>query len=195
VAFLAFAAVLLAALFILTGVLAIYFHLFAVVTVAAPFLAAFATLAWRKYRGAKEDHVAGPTFMQWLRVAAVMAGLSAALVLSALIHSMQTTFFQVALKGSFEASGFADTAFLISGMGQPVLAGLFWALVIAGAVEQCRRNAWLGWMLAGLFPLHLLALVLSHPDGAHSARTISRAMAPTSIIIGPSTGGGPFSPT
>lgn len=63
VALLAFAALLLAArwmqsgglrpalLFILTGVAAIYFHLFAAVTVAAPLLAALVFHAWRRWSG------------------------------------------------------------------------------------------------------------------------------------------------
>jgi uncharacterized membrane protein len=188
VAFLAFASVLLAArwmqtgsrksavLFVTTGVLAIYFHLFAVVTVAAPFLAAFTILAWRRYSGVKPN--GQPSFMQWLVVGMIMAILGGALVLPALIHSIQETFFQVALKGSFAASGFAEMAFLIGGTGQPVLAGLFWVAVIGGAVEQCRRNAWLGWMLVSLFPLHLLALVLSRPYGAYSSVVLTRYCIP-----------------
>jgi hypothetical protein len=194
VAFLGFAAVLLAArwqqagsrksaaLFVIMGVLAIYFHLFAVVTVAAPFLAAFTTLAWRRRRGAKESPVAGPTFTQWLWAGAIIACLSAVLVLPALIHSMQTTFFSVALKGSFEASGFAGMSWLISGTGQPAVAALFWLAVVGGAAEQCRRNPWLGWMLISLFPLHLLALVLSHPDGAHSAIVLTRYCIPLAPV-------------
>jgi hypothetical protein len=164
------------------GVLAIYFHLFAVVTVAAPFLAAFTTLAWRRRRGAKESPVAGPTFTQWLWAGAIIACLSAVLVLPALIHSMQTTFFSVALKGSFEASGFAGMSWLISGTGQPAVAALFWLAVVGGAAEQCRRNPWLGWMLISLFPLHLLALVLSHPDGAHSAIVLTRYCIPLAPV-------------
>ena len=175
VALLAFAALLLAArwmrsgglrpalLFIGAGVLAIYFHLFAVVTVAAPLLAAFVFHAWRRRPGIPRGAVAGPSLQQWIGVTVVMAGITALLTLPALIHSLQSTFFNIALKGTFRLDSLPRMAQLISGTGQPVLAALFWAALIAGAIEQCRRNPWLGWMLVSLYPLHALALIYRGP--------------------------------
>lgn len=198
VALLAFAALLLAArwmrsgglrpalLFIGAGVLAIYFHLFAVVTVAAPLLAAFVFHAWRRRPGIPRGAVAGPSLQQWIGVTVVMAGITALLTLPALIHSLQSTFFNIALKGTFRLDSLPRMAQLISGTGQPVLAALFWAALIAGAIEQCRRNPWLGWMLVSLYPLHALALILSRPDAAQSAILLTRyciPLVPVSLLF------------
>jgi hypothetical protein len=190
VALLAFAAILLAArwmqsgglrpalLFTGAGVLAIYFHLFAVVTVAAPVLAAFVLHVWMRRPGVPRRVVAGPSLQQWIWVSLVMAGICAILLLPGLIHSLQSTFFTIALKGTFRLQSLGRVVMLISGTGQPVLAGLFWVALIAGAVEQCRRNPWFGWMLASLYPLHALALILSRPNSAQSAIVLVRYSIP-----------------
>jgi len=190
VAFLGFAAVLLAARwwqtgerkwgvwFVLAGVLAIYFHLFAIVTVAAPFLAAFTVFVWRRFAGNRPDDVPPTSFGKWLVAGAATAAVSALLVLPALIHSMHDTFFYVALHGSFSAAGFAEMASLFSGTSLVPLVAVFWLAAIGGAVEQCRRNPWLGWTLVSLFPLHLLALLLSRPDGAQSTIVLTRYCIP-----------------
>lgn len=190
VAFLGFAALLLAArwrqtgcrrsavLFVVLAVLAVYFHLFAVVTVAAPFLTALAILVWRRLTGARRINLAEPSLVPWLIASVATIGLSALLVLPALIHSLHDTFFQVALTGNFSVHGFAELGVLFSGTSQTPLVGLFWVAVVGGAVEQCRRNAFLGWTLVSLFPLHLLALVLSRPEGAQSAIVLARYCIP-----------------
>ena len=190
VSFLAFAAILLAArwmqtgrrlsalLFIISGVLAVYFHLFAIVTVAAPFLAACLFQLWRRHPDISRNVPAGPPFFSWAVVALVLAGSCLVLVLPALIHSLQSTFFQAALKGNFRLQAVPPMLLLMSGTAQPVLAGLFWLAVVVGACEQCRRNVWLGWMLVSLFPLHALALLLSRPDSAQSTIVLTRYCIP-----------------
>jgi hypothetical protein len=198
VALLAFAALFLAArwmqsgglrpalLFMGAGVLAIYFHLFAVVTVTAPVLAAFVFHVWMRRPGVPRRVVAGPSLQQWIWVSLVMAGISAILLLPALIHSLQSTFFNIALVGTFRLQSLWRMAMLISGTGQPVLAALFWVALIAGAVEQCRRNPWFGWMLVSLYPLHALALILSRPDSAQSAVVLVRysmPLVPVSLLF------------
>ena len=175
-----------ALLFIVTGGLAIYFHLFAVVTVAAPLLAAFVFHAWLHRPGVPCIPVTGPSLGQWIWASLVMAGISAVLVLPALIHSLQSTFFNIALTGSFRLQSLPQMGLLISGTGQPVLAILFWVALIVGAIEQCRRNPWFGWMLVSLYPLHALALVLSRPDSAQSAIVLTRyciPLVPVSLLF------------
>ena len=196
VAFLAFTAILLAArwmqsggllpalIFIGTGVLAIYFHLFAVVTVMAPVLAAFVFHARRLEKS--RTTVAGPPLRHWTVVAAAMIGITAFLVLPALIHSVQSTFFTVARVGTLTLRSVPQVALLISGTGQPVLALLFWAALVVGAVGQCRRNPWFGGMLISLYPLHVLALILSRPDSAQSAILLTRyciPLVPVSLLL------------
>src|SRR5471032_3014157 len=85
VALLAFAALLFAARwmqsgglrpavgFVVTGVLAIYFHLFAVVTVVAPLLTVFVFIVWKRWSGKSHNALAGITFRQWLLVTLLVA--------------------------------------------------------------------------------------------------------------------------
>ena len=167
-----------AALFAVTGVLAIYFHLFAVVTVAAPMLAVLIFLICARLVKASGRAPAGPSLREWIIASAIIISGCVILVLPALIHSMQSTFFNIALAGKLSFLSLPKVAELISGTGQPVLAVLFWAAFVAGVVEQCRRNPWFGWMLVGLYPLHALALLLSRPDSAQSAIVLARYCIP-----------------
>jgi Dolichyl-phosphate-mannose-protein mannosyltransferase len=198
VALLAFAALLFAARwmqsgglrsavgFVVTGVLAIYFHLFAVVTVAAPLLTAIVFIAWKRRPSKPHVALAGITFRQWLSVTLLLAGISSILVLPALVHSLQSTFFTIALKGTFRLQSLPQIALLISGTGQSVLAILFWVAFVVGAAGQCRRNPWFGWTLVSLYPLHALALILSRPDAAQSAIVLTRyciPLVPVSLLF------------
>ena len=198
VALLGFAAILLAAcwmksgglrpalLFIGASVLAIYFHLFAVVTVAAPVLTTLVFCIWKHRSGIPRGAVAGPSLRQWILAALAVAVLSAILSLPALIHSLHGTFFNIALKGTFSWQSLPRVALLISGTGQPVLAALFWCAFIVGAIEQCRRNPWFGGMLVSLYPLHALALMLSRPDSVQSALLLVRyciPLVPVSLLL------------
>jgi hypothetical protein len=172
--------------FVVTGVLAIYFHLFAVVTVAAPLLTVFVFIVWKRWSGKPHGALVVITFRQWLAVTLFVAGISSILVMPALIHSLQSTFFTIALKGTFSLQSLPRIALLISGTGQPVLAILFWAAFVTGAVGQCRRNPWFGWMLVSLYPLHALALILSRPDAAQSAIVLTRyciPLVPVSLLF------------
>jgi hypothetical protein len=119
-------------------------------------------------------------------VSLVIAAASAILVLPALIRSLHGTFFAIALAGKLSLQSLPKVAQLISGTGQPVLEILFWAALVVGAVEQCRRNPWFGWMLAGLYPLHALALILSRPDSAQSGIVLVRyciPLVPVSLLF------------
>jgi hypothetical protein len=175
-----------AAIFIGAGVLAIYFHLFAIVTVAAPVLAAVVFHIWKKFRKTPRAETTAPSLRQWIVAAMIMAAISAVLVSPALIHSVQSTFFTIALKGTFSWQSLPVAAELISGTRQPVLAALFWIALIAGAAGLCRRNPWFGWMLVSLYPLHALALLLSRPDSAQAAIVLVRysiPLVPVSLLL------------
>ncbi len=167
-----------AALFAVTGVLAIYFHLFAAVTVAAPMLAGLILLIHARLFNVGGRTAVGPSLREWLLAASILVVGGGVLVLPALIHSLQSTFFNIALAGKLSFQSLPKVAELISGTGQPLLAILFWAAFVAGAVEQCRRNPRFGWMLVSLYPLHALALILSRPDSAQSGIVLARYCIP-----------------
>jgi hypothetical protein len=198
VALLSFTTILLAArwrqsgsvhhalLFIAAAVLAVYFHLFAVVAVAAPFLVTMAVHAHARWRRMPLPAVAGPPLRHWVVAAAVIAGLSALLVLPALVASLRSTFFKVALTGTLHWGSLPEVAMLFAGTGIPVLALLFWVAAIAGAVELCRREPWFGAVLVSLYPLHVAALILSRPDAAQSGIVLARycmPLVPVSLLF------------
>lgn len=177
--------ILHAVLFVIVSALAIYFHLFAVVTVAAPILIAF-IFAFKNRKATVDPSAVQPSLRSWIIVTASIAGISAALVLPALIQSLRSTFFSVALTGTFKLASIPNVLMLISGTAQPVLGLFFWLLVIVGAVESCRKNPWFGWMLVCLYPLHIAALMLSRPDSAQSAIVIARyciTLVPVSLLL------------
>ncbi len=190
VALLSFATLLLAArwrqsgrrqhalLFVMAGTLAVYFHLFAIIAVAAPFLATLAAHLHARWRKLPDVAAAGPPLKHWLLAAAAMAGLTAILVLPALIASLRSTFFKVALTGTLHWDTLPEVARLFAGTGQPLLALLFWIAVVAGAVQLCRRQLWFGALLVSLYPLHVGALILSRPDSAQSAIVLARYCMP-----------------
>ena len=198
VALLAFASLLFAArwllaggvrpavLFAITATLAIYFHLFAVVTVAVPMLAVLIFLIRARPLKTSGRALVGPSLREWILAAAIITGGSVILVLPALIHSLHSTFFNVALSGKLSFQSLPMVAQLFSGTSQPVLAVLFWTTFIVGVFEQCRRNPWIGWMLVSLYPLHALALILSRPDSAQSAIVLARyciPLVPVSLLF------------
>lgn len=162
-----------AVLFVLTSVAAIYFHLFALVTVAAPLLAALVIILWQRMSGSEK-----PSMKQWFWAIAATAMLSALLVLPALVDSIRSTFFTIALKGTFKLEALPKLAMLISGTGQPVLAISFWLALLLGAREMCRKHAAVGWMLISLYPLHALGLILMRPDCTQSAVLLLRYCIP-----------------
>src|SRR6185312_8588745 len=134
----------------------------------------------------KTKAVAGPPLGHWLAVGAGMAVAGVTLVLPALIRSMRSTFFDVAMKGSLEWQSVPHVLALFSGTEQPALVTLFWLLLVIGAVEQIRRNPWFGSTLLSLYPLHALALVLSSPDSIQSALVVTRyciPMVPISLLL------------
>jgi hypothetical protein len=198
VAFLSFASILLAArwrqsgrlrdvlLFIAAAALAVYFHLFAVVAVVVPFLVTLVVHIHARWRKMSLAAVAGPPMRHWFAAAATIACITAILVLPALIASLRSTFFKVALTGNLHWKSIPEAAMLFAGTGQPVLALLFWASAVAGAFEVCRRAPWFGAVIISLYPLHAIALILSRPDAAQSAIVLARyciPLLPVSLLL------------
>jgi hypothetical protein len=170
--------------YVATATLAIYFHLFAVISVLAPIGMAVLYYGWSRL--VRKRREAGPPFWQWCAVTGAIAILTAILVLPALWHSWHTTFFTVARAGTFDVGAISRVLVLMAGTGQPVLAVLFWGIAIVGAVEQARRNPWFGGLLVSLYPLHILALVISRPESAQSAIMLARyciPLAPVTLLF------------
>jgi hypothetical protein len=193
----AFAAILFAArwarfggwragsLYIIAAILAVYFHLYAIITALAPALAAIVYHLCAHLKKQSQATVK-PPLHHWIVAAAIIVAVSALLLSVPMLHSLHSTFFNIALKGQFSTQSLPPIAMLLAGTGQPVLIALFWVAFIVGAIEQCRKNPWFGWMLVSLFPLHVLALLFSRPDSAQSAIVLVRysiPLVPVSLLF------------
>jgi hypothetical protein len=198
VALFAFAAILFAArwarfggwragtFYIITAVLAVYFHLFAIVAALTPALAAVVYHLLVRIFRKKSEIAVKPPLLHWVIAATIIVTVSTLLLAAPMLQSVRSTFFTIALTGTFNNLSLPRILMLISGTGHPVTTLLFWAAFIAGAVEQCRRDLWLGGMLVSLFPLHALALLLSHPDSSQSAIVLVRysiPLVPVSLLF------------
>jgi hypothetical protein len=177
---------LLGLLALASGSLAIYFHLFAAVAVAAPILVGVIASVRQVRTPSMSPSISIPSPRQWLLFIALLGLLTSLLVLPALIDSVRSTFFKVALSGSLDLRALPQAALLITGTGQPVLAGLFWIALVTGAVSQCRRDPWFGATVVSLYPLHVLALLISRPDSAQAAIVLVRysiPLVPVSLLL------------
>ena len=200
VAFLAFASILYgvqwmrsgllrhAVLYAVAGVFAVYFHLFAVVAVAAPVLCGISMKIWQTWRRPSVPD-AGRVLPAWPALVAILMAMAVAmgaLMLPALVYSLRSTFFEVAQAGAFGIPSLVRFAVLVSGTGHPVLCCLFGVALVAGAVDVCRRAPLLGFTLVSLLPLHLAALALSRPHSSQAAIVLARyciPMVPAALLL------------
>ena len=160
--------------YIVAAILAVYFHLFAIITALAPALAAIVYHLLVRIRRKQEQAAVKPPLHHWIIATAIILAVSTLLLSVPMLQSMRSTFFTIALKGSFSIQSLPPIAMLLAGTGQPVLIALFWVAFIVGVIEQSYKNSWFGWTLVSLFPLHVLALLLSRPDSAQSAIVLVR---------------------
>lgn len=174
------------ALYIATGILAVYFHLFAVITVMTPPLAAVVYYLYNRFFKKSETPFVKPRLGHWIIAASTIVVFSGLLLLPALIHSWGGTFSKIIRSASLEAPSLPWAMTLIAGTAGPVPVALFSVLLIVGAVGQCRRNPWFGGTLASLYPLHLLALAISRPDSVDVPLVIVRysiPLVPVSLLL------------
>ncbi|HTV39105.1 MAG TPA: glycosyltransferase family 39 protein [Candidatus Sulfotelmatobacter sp.] len=185
-------------LYVASGILAVYFHLFAVVTVMTPVLAAVICSFLVRFSGkpwqvsppvpAETEQRAAPVVptRHWIIAGVVIVIFSGVLMAPAVIHLLETKFYNVAFAGDLRLASLPRVAMLWAGVAQPVLVVLFFAALVTGAFVECRRNLYLGIMLIGLFPLHALALLLSRPDSVQSAIVLVRysiPLAPVCLLL------------
>ena len=174
------------AFYVVTGILAVYFHLFAAVTVFAPALAAIIYHSFRRFLKKPQTPSVAPPLSHWLIAAVIIVVLSGLLLTPALIHSWGGTLSKIVQATSFKVQSLPRAMILIAGTAQLVPVFLFWALVIAGAVCQCRRNPWFGGTLVSLYPLHVLALIISHPNSVDVPLVMVRyciPLVPVSLLL------------
>lgn len=196
VAFLGFVAILCAArwaragtwqwgaLYVITSILAIYFHLFAIITVLVPALSAIVCLLYAL--SFKKTSNILPPLSHWLIAVAIIIVFSSLLLLPAIIHSWGGTFSQVIQSTSFKIQSLPIAMTLIAGTAQPVPVVLFWIMLVVGAVAQCRKNPWFGGTLVSLYLFHVLALVILHPDSVGVPLVMVRysiPLVPVSLLL------------
>ena len=198
VAFLGFVSILCAArwardggwrwavLYVVTGIAAVYFHLFAVITVVTPALAAPVYYVCARFSGKTERLGVKPSPVKWIIAAATILVLATLLLLPALIHSWGGTFSEIVRSTSFKLQSLPRAMTLIAGTSQFVPLVLFWVLFVVGVIGLCRRDPWFGGTLVSLYPLHVFALAISHPDSVDVPLVIARysiPLVPVSLLL------------
>ncbi len=177
-----------AALYVGSSVMAVYFHVFAIVTVMTP-VAAGILCQLPKPITEKQKQApmpVKPPILHWLLAGAAIVVLSGLLMLPAVIHLLESKFYYVAFTGALTHRSWPRVAMFFAGTREMVLIILFLSALLAGIISQCRRNPWFGWMLVSLYPLHALALFVSRPDAAQSAIILVRysiPLVPVSLLF------------
>ncbi len=161
-----------AVLYAVTGILAIYFHLFAVIGVLVPlgFAFLFKLMEVSKDSKKKVVHVKpSPTTM--IIVGTVVILLPAVLVVPGLITS---DFPMVIAKDRVTIKSLIGFARMLSGTAEPVWTVFFYGLLIFGLAVLVKRTRLLGWIFIVTTISYFGVIYLSNPASIHAPIVISR---------------------
>jgi len=174
-----------AALYVGYGVTAVYFHLFAMVSVVAPIACGllFTLLPSRVSFPAERIR---PSYRDVSIVIAAFAGALSALLLPALIHAAGGTMSSVVGGGDMTAGSFAGFASMLAGTSSTTLLILFWCLLAVGLAFLSRTTPLLAAILVSSVVLHYLSLVITHPALIDTPLVLSRyviAVFPLGLLL------------
>jgi hypothetical protein len=168
-----------AVLCVICGAATVYFHLFGIVAVAAPY---FCVLLLRLMQN-KLPALTGGTRVKLsvphiLAVLTITAGLICILVLPAFVHSAHTSLNTVAGAGDASRVSLWPIIEMMAGTANYVLVSVVVVLLTAGIAVLARKNG----LLAAMFGLtvagFVLSLALSKPHSMHAAIVICRYCIP-----------------
>ena len=155
------------------GLLAVYWHLFAVAVIGTIAASILLATAWQSFRPQKNaSHVPS-----WRHILFIMSGMSIAgaiLILPALINSMQNSMTEVAGQSVIHLSSWLHAASLFAGTANPVLISILWALIITGILSLWKNNKWLSGTIAACFIMQILALIIVSPKSCDAGIVLAR---------------------
>jgi hypothetical protein len=172
--------------FAICGVLAVYWHPFAAITVGTIAASMLLTCIWHNTHNCLSIIKATPSWRQTGLIIASMGAVGAILMLPAILNSLHNSMFDVAQQGTIQLSSWLRTSSLFAGTANTVMNILFWGLIIAGIIHLWENNKWLAGTLATCFPMQMLALILSRPHSCHVGIVLTRysiILVPVSLLL------------
>lgn len=159
--------------YLLTGILAIESHLFALPAVVAPLVAGSFFKLMERYRKSSLPLIAP----SWTHLAACGVALSVLVALlqgPALFGAIHTTMTLVAGRDSMTPESAWSGLSLLSGTANPVLVSMFIALLLYGLWSLFRSNVLVACLFFIVFVDTLAALFILRPDSVDAAIVIAR---------------------
>jgi hypothetical protein len=168
-----------AVLYVATGVLAVYFHLFGVVVVVCP-AAAVLLVKWlgRRYPGFLAANASVPSAARMVAVVAAALGLSALLVLPAFINSARTSLGTIAGAGDPRQLSLWASLEMLAGTPHYLLVALVVLMLVIGGVTVAQRDRLLALCLGTTALGFVAALAVSKPHSMHAPIVVCRYAVP-----------------
>jgi uncharacterized membrane protein len=127
--------------FAICGVLAVYWHPFAAITVGT--IAASMLLTCIRHNAHTNSPItATPSWRQTALIIASMGVAGAILMLPALLDSLHNSMSGVAQQGTIHLSSWLRVSSLFTGTANPVMNILFWGLLITGIIHLWKNKKW-----------------------------------------------------
>lgn len=166
-------------LYVSTGIIGIYFHLFAAIAVLLPLALGllFKAIPNTEHFLKSREIIVIPLRVLLLTIGA-MGVILCLLILPGLLGSMRNLMTSVIQTGHMTIGSLGRFACMISGTSNIVLVVIFLGLLVYGAMLFLRRYPLFGVSVISIFVCYFLALTLLRPDSVHAPIVISRYSIP-----------------
>ncbi|MCK4752404.1 MAG: glycosyltransferase family 39 protein [Planctomycetes bacterium] len=165
-----------AVIYVIAGVLAVYFHLFAIIAVVVPLGYIFAVKLIQKSGHLDSQRLRiVPTLPAFALVAAGTVILLAVFLMPPL---MQGPTHLPAKAGEMTVESLAGFASMLSGTANRYIVILFLGLLVFGLVRLLKQKPLLAGVFVSTAILYFAALVITRPDSIHAPIVISRYVIP-----------------
>ncbi len=162
-------------IFVISGVLAVYFHLFAIVAVVAPLGFVFAVKLLHKPGRCDGRINVVPGLVSFISAGTGILVLLTVLLLPAFLQSRSMV---PARSDRIDMETLMGLASMLSGTANGYMIVLFFGMLVFGLVRLLRQKPLLAGIFVSTAVLYFAALVISCPDSIHSPIVISRYVIP-----------------
>ncbi len=165
-----------AVIYILTAVLAIYFHLFAMVAVIVPLAYTFVIKAAQKYGYLDNQRIQiAPNLSAFVLAAAIIVALLSAILVPPLMQNLVPVPARV---DQIKIDSMIDFSHILSGTANKFVTASFLGLLAFGQMRLCREKPLFGGIFLSTAILYFVALIISRPESIHVPIVISRYVIP-----------------
>ena len=165
----------LGGLYLAAGVVAVYFHLFAAVSLAVPLATGMVFRLLPSGLRPDKERIR-PSYGHFAAVTGIFAVASSVLLGPALLNAAGGTASSVAGAGGMTAETAVHFGSMLAGTSHGELAIVFWGLLIAGFAVLSRQKPLLAAVVGSTGILYVLAMLVSRPQLIESSLVLSRYM-------------------